>query len=420
MMKLLKLVLAASAVLAAADPISRRLLVSTTNPIRARTAQDSGDVPDLHPAGDPTVIADHGEYLSATTYQNRENSTGVLVVYRVRDEAEDTTKIAAAVTMDRGELWKDHGEVHVEEDAQQDLRWPTAVQFPSGKILVAYWQQTTDPGDGSKEDLIITDRIAFSSSTDYGYTWDDLDPVERKHDGDDGEPENLDLFSPYLWLSRDGTVQLYYAEGKRGDVLTRSISMMWSDDEGESWKPRDDDSHIVAHDKKALNDRPRVLGWGDDVFCVFDSQETHPGSDGGTFFNTASANIVKSSDNGNTWEDAQELITATDDRSVGYPHLVNVNGTLILTAMTNLAYGEDGYGDKSMNVADLSLHISGDAGQTWVEHTADGDVAALERDITNPFVHFLGAEKGEPNEVLLLWTALGDDKTAMSAKYELR
>jgi hypothetical protein len=104
------------------------------------------------------------------------------------------------------------------------------------------------------------------------------------------------------------------------------------------------------------------------------------------------------------------------NKGIGYSQLTEINGTLLLTAMTNLAYGGN-YGEKAVEEADLSLHISADAGQTWVEHRYGGDVAPLKRSIATPFIHYLGSEEGKPNEVLLLLD--GAESNSHGYEYEV-
>jgi hypothetical protein len=179
MLKLLTLILAASAVLAAAGPISHRPLISPTNPLRARVVQDNEDIPELYKAGNPRMIVENGSHLSAIAYRDQDNSTGVLVVYRITEEAKNTTTIATAVTMDRGETWEYLSDVHfehVEDNYDNDgqiLQWPSAVQLPSGEIYVAYLQTSSYPAVNATP-AFVTNRVGLHLSTDFGSSWEAL------------------------------------------------------------------------------------------------------------------------------------------------------------------------------------------------------------------------------------------------------
>ncbi|KAK0616188.1 hypothetical protein B0T14DRAFT_522678 [Immersiella caudata] len=263
MRSLLTLALAASAAVAAADPIFRWPFLSSTDPLHIRAARDNDDFPDLHAVGEHRMIAEYAGGVSATAYRDGNNNTGVMAI--CTNETDKGDSIGVAIMMKGEDSWTHLKYIAVEKLPGLNLasdKPPTAVQLPSGKILVAYLQMGIMPYD--------FDRFSFYLSSDHGNTWEDLEPVERRRQSDGGGTVTVSLWDAYLRLSRNGTVvQLYYVEGSKEDEGTRTINMMWSDTEGRSWMPGQYDHHTVTQKKRGvLQYHPRIIEWGDDLLQV--------------------------------------------------------------------------------------------------------------------------------------------------------
>ncbi|KAK0644644.1 hypothetical protein B0T16DRAFT_392957 [Cercophora newfieldiana] len=140
-----------------------------------------------------------------------------------------------------------------------------------------------------------------------------------------GTPERFPtgLWNPFLRLSNNGTVQLFYS-GKN-NASDQGINLRWSSDLGTSWSP----PSIVSGTSTTLDDSPNVSpGMPDtkELMCTFSgTNKTTP--------NVTTIYHTTSYDDGFTWQSRDGFYSS--NVSAGTPQIINTGKTVIFTLMAN-------------------------------------------------------------------------------------
>ncbi|KAK0644646.1 Sialidase [Cercophora newfieldiana] len=389
------------------------LLTALHTTLSLASADPTSPYPDLRSTGDSVDIApNYVSRPSAILYRTPKNESGILAVYTIKNYQQNKTTLTTSRSMDGGATWTQLGEVYRGDSRVEFVDHGSAVQFPeSGKIVVAF-ERRDSHGVGGLHLETDAYHIAIYESVDGGYLWKELAEIEDVGEKGDriGGSANLEVWDPHLRLTRNGTLQLFYStpnELSTADHL--GINIRVSVDQGKSWGP----PSTVTGNNKAVEGVPKIVEWNDTVYCAFQSKHIHRGDQEPSM--KISTHLIRSSDGGYTWHGRQVFMTATGDRDIAFPQLVNVEGSLVSIALTNVPYPKT-VGMKNSEV-DLSVHISVDNGQTWRGHAsgAEGNVGTLVSGLSDPFLLHLG-----DREMLLLWVNGGTRPGAgMSERYTL-
>lgn len=243
---------------------------------------------------------------------------------------------------DSGASWTPIGTAASGPSASNDLDNPFPIQLPSGTVLLACRNHDFMPGSSPR---VYTEyRITVLASTDHGATWSFLS-TPNSHAA---TTTNNGLWEPFMRISDDGSLQLFYSEEDAAD--DQNTMMQVSTDGGSTW------SAPVMVTGDGVTARDGMVGIatvsGRDLLMVFESVPP-----GGTF----TVNAVSSTDDGLTWTDRRLVYAPTgSNNNAGAPQVVNVGGTLCVSFMTD----EDTQDHMWITGAGAKL-VTGTDGQTF-------------------------------------------------------
>ncbi len=184
--------------------------------------------------------------------------------------------IACVSSTDAGLTWGSYRQV-LDQNRPVDLDNAFPVQLSDGTILVAYRRHTPDRNY----------RIEVHASVDGGKSWSFRGTIATGHDG---------LWEPFLLSFPKGVVQVYYAS-EEGCKPDQRIEMRSSSDGGKTWGS----PATVARKKGSRDGMPGVVRLDHEKLLVaFEAQDDPP--------YRFVIRGVRSSDDGQTWSTARELI----------------------------------------------------------------------------------------------------------------
>ncbi|CAK3825000.1 Hypothetical predicted protein [Lecanosticta acicola] len=296
-----------------------------------------GSVPTIQEG--PATIDTNGVYIRAA----RLNDGSLIAGYT---QTTPTHKILlTSRSVDNGQTWTPHGEVFRADRTTHDCDNAFPMQLANGRILFA-WRNHQKNENGRYTYF----RISVCFSDDNGVTFKYLSAVDERHmQGING------LWEPYLRIDRSGNVQCYYS-AENGPPDQDGI-MRISQDGGQTWGDR------ILVSGHGVASRDGMIGCaptddGSNLICVFESTEV------GHF--TVSA--VFSHDDGQTWGERRQIYTprngtGCDGKPIvaGAPQISNMQGTLVLSFMTN----EDHDDCHGYDGGDMKVITSTDGGHTW-------------------------------------------------------
>ncbi|KAK0644647.1 Sialidase [Cercophora newfieldiana] len=380
-----------AALMLAADP---------TSSFPLQVLPRASDALDLQKDGDPAVLCYRGNSISGATYRSpTDNKTGVMAIYTVQLIENNHTAIAASVTMDQGRNWYSFSDIYTASATWERVGQGSIIQLWSGTLLAAfehreiqYYHTTVDT------EYTSAYRIALYESANNGKNWTSLSSFEDPGEyGDDPfKSRNKPVHSPHLRATRNGTLQVYYAGINNASGNYTGINMRQSFDGGVHWS---DSQEVTGASNDGPDGNPKVVEWNDAVYCAFESQTIRPEQ---TRART-STSLIRSSDDGRSWHGRQLFIDWPRNQDVIWPQLVNVEGTLLAVASTNVERSDQTVPWLQSTGGDVSVHISVDRGQNWQRHASTVDptnIGALIGNASSASFVSLGGGQG----VLLLWT----------------
>lgn len=238
--------------------------------------------------------------------------------------------------------------------------------------IVAYWQQDRWSDGGSRGNVA---GVSF----DGGSSWE-IVPVPGLTDCTDGPWERAS--DPWLSFSPDGTLHqmslVFQTDPPSGEPLgfgPNAMAVSKSENGGVDWSEPilivEDDNPRFLNDKNSLTADPYDANL---VYAVWDKLDVSPGGiklnrnlRGGLGSFKGAAYFARSTDGGDTWEEAEKLYDPGGlNQTIANQIVVLPDGTLLdfFTEILNNR-NDDGGAQPS---ARLSFKYSPDKGETWLPH----------------------------------------------------
>ncbi|KAH7102278.1 Sialidase [Auriculariales sp. MPI-PUGE-AT-0066] len=291
--------------------------------------------------GDPVLLAVKGTYPRAIRLQD--GSLLATLSYATPGALAGYQVIATVTSHDEGNTWQDYGVVI---DQPGDNWNQFLLQLPDGRVLCA----VHDHQYAEDQKTFTEFRTTIFSSDDLGKTWSPLSVPERRKAALD--PDNNGMWEPFLRLSNDGVLQLYYSsENNRDD---QNSLLRTSIDGGKSWSNA---KTISGGDVRARDGMLGVANYGGSkLIAVFET----------TLNGHFEVWSVKSEDDGATWGPRQRVYATEDPKAnAGAPQVSFVGGTLVCSFMTD----EDKPLGQWAKGAAMKVLTSIDGGGTWTDKT---------------------------------------------------
>ncbi|KAF2639247.1 neuraminidase [Massarina eburnea CBS 473.64] len=248
-----------------------------------------------------------------------------------------------------------------------DLNNAFLYQKPSGEVLCAYRRHIKDTKDN-----LLELNIDVSHSTDGGKVWNYISSVNH----DVPRDGVIGFWEPFLRYNIDGKLEVYWAH--EISATNQDTVKKVSEDEGKSWGPFT--PGMTGVDKNVRDGMPNFASLDStnkNLIMAFETNEVGP----------FKVWTVTSSNGGKSWGDRKIIFspeTPTAGRQAGGPGIVNMNGTLVVSFMTNQdAEVGDGYPHAKPGT-DMKVITSTDKGNTWsapvtvIEDAAWGGITVVD------------------------------------------